>query len=171
VIAEKRTVLSDSALEQNQVITQQRLGAGYSLVRQGGTLRFVLSGANGAEVAVSGKAAIADGAWHHIVAEYDRAAGTLSLFVDGKLDARQAVADPGSLANAGALTVGGTAAGRSLEGDLDFLRICRGSLADAQTSIEELHAWQFNGPQLRDFVGNEPQGHRDAGAIEAVSAP
>ena len=37
-----------------------------------------------------------------------------------------------------------------------------------KTTIEELYAWEFNGPFLRDFCGNQPVGKRDAGAIEYV---
>ena len=45
--------------------------------------------------------------------------------------------------------------------------IALGTLADARTSIEELHEWQFNGPFLRDFAGRKPaDGKRDAGALE-----
>ena len=47
------------------------------------------------------------------------------------------------------------------------MRIALGTLADARTTIEELYAWQFDGPFLRDFTGREPTGaRRDAGAIE-----
>ena len=46
------------------------------------------------------------------------------------------------------------------------MRISLGTLADAKTTIEELHAWQFDGPFLRDFLGRKPTGRRDAGAIE-----
>ena len=42
------------------------------------------------------------------------------------------------------------------------------SLADARTTIEELYAWQFDGPALRDMRGAEPLGQgRDAGALES----
>jgi len=50
---------------------------------------------------------------------------------------------------------------------LDFLRIAHGTLADADTTIEELYAWEFDGPFLRDFTGRKLAGaRRDAGAIE-----
>lgn len=66
-----------------------------------------------------------------------------------------------------ALTVGGSATGDWLSGSIDFLRISRSTLADARTTIEELYAWEFNGPQFRDFSGQAPKGNaRDAGAIE-----
>ena len=46
------------------------------------------------------------------------------------------------------------------------MRLARGTLADAKTTIEELHAWQFDGPALRDFTGQpRPEGSGSAGAI------
>ena len=63
--------------------------------------------------------------------------------------------------------VGGTPDGRYFDGTLDFLRIAQGSLADADTTIEELYAWEFHGPFLRDFAGHDTGGRRRyAGAIE-----
>jgi hypothetical protein len=53
-------------------------------------------------------------------------------------------------------------------GAIDFLRIAHGTLADAHTSIQELYAWQFDGPAERDMRGVKPLGKgRDAGAIES----
>ena len=57
--------------------------------------------------------------------------------------------------------------GKDFVGAIDFLRVCRSTLADSKTSIEELYAWEFDGPALRDFCGNKPTGKRDAGAILA----
>ena len=52
-------------------------------------------------------------------------------------------------------------------GSIDFLRLSKGTLEDAETTIEELYEWQFNGPFLKDFFGNAPKGAgRDVGAIE-----
>jgi hypothetical protein len=72
-----------------------------------------------------------------------------------------------SLNNQADLHVGGTPEGRHFAGTLEFLRICLGTLADAGTSIEELHAWQFDGPFRRDFTG-KPRRSEDgcAGALE-----
>jgi hypothetical protein len=33
------------------------------------------------------------------------------------------------------------------------------------TTIEELNAWEFDGPQMRDFNGRKPTGARSVGAI------
>jgi hypothetical protein len=72
-----------------------------------------------------------------------------------------------SLANDGDLFVGGTPVGRYLDGTLDFLRVAHGTLADAETTIQELYAWEFDGPFVRDFAGRKRggEGHA-AGAIE-----
>jgi hypothetical protein len=56
----------------------------------------------------------------------------------------------------------------TLRGAIDFLRVCRSTLADSRTSIEELYAWQTAGPISRDFRGRLPKGRRDAGAMERV---
>ena len=61
--------------------------------------------------------------------------------------------------------MGGTPEGRYLDGTLDFLRIAQGTLFDADTTIEELYAWEFDGPHMRDFTGRKPNGARSAGAI------
>ena len=54
------------------------------------------------------------------------------------------------------------------KGSVDYLRLAKGTLEDAETTIEELYEWQFNGPFLKDFFGNEPTGkRRDVGAIES----
>ena len=115
------------------------------------------------------RVAINDGKWHHVIAECDHEAQSLTVYVDGKRDSQV----PGmgrrhSLANSSDLYVAGTPQGQYFNGTFEFLRICLGTLADAGTDIEELYAWQFHGPFGRDFLGNEPNGRRDAGAIEKV---
>ena len=51
------------------------------------------------------------------------------------------------------LYVGGTPKGHHLDGVLDFVRLARGTLADSKTTIEELYAWELDGPFLDDFTG------------------
>jgi hypothetical protein len=164
-------VLRCSSAKGEGVVIEKLSGSGYRLLRQAdGTVLFALADSAAGKASVTSTGSIADGAWHHIVAEFDRNAGTLSIYLDGKRDAQVKVAALGSLANDAAVTVGGAADGRSLDGAIDFMRICQGSLADAQTSIEELHAWEFAGPQLRDFCGTPIQGsRRDAGALEFLA--
>jgi hypothetical protein len=131
-----------------------------------GVVTFAVK-AGGKQSAVAGKAVVNDGKWHHVLAEADRKAERMTIYVDGRKDAEGA--DPGgvSLSNGADFYVGGTPTGDCLAGTVDFVRVSLGSLADAKTTIEELHAWQFNGPFLRDFAGNPPVGKRDAGALEA----
>ena len=73
-----------------------------------------------------------------------------------------------SIANDGDLFVCGTPNGRYFKGTVEFMRISLGTLKDAKTDIEELYAWQFDGPFLRDFTGSKPKGKRDAGALELI---
>lgn len=121
----------------------------------------------------SSKAEIADGHWHHLVAQVDRAkAAGITLWIDGKRDhgphdGRVTDAD---LDNGGDVLVGGGPDRPFLKGDLAFLRICLGTLAQARTSIDELRAWEFAGPQHADFTGQVPTGVRDAGALQATPA-
>jgi hypothetical protein len=109
-----------------------------------------------------------DGDWHHAIAELDRGARQLRIYVDGRQEALAPGLDASvSLANDADLVVGGTPAGRYLDGTLDFLRLAQGTLADADTTIEELYAWEFDGPFLRDFAGRKHTvATRAAGAID-----
>ena len=63
--------------------------------------------------------------------------------------------------------MGGTPQGHNLNGAIDFLRIARGTLADSKTTIEELYAWEFNGPFLYDFTGRKrPADGGEAGGLD-----
>jgi len=122
----------------------------------------------GKTVAITGKVTVADGKWHHLLAEVDRKIGKVTLYLDGKDIAAPAEPLPAgaSLKNAGDFIVG-----QGFHGSLDYLRICRGTLADAQTTIDELMSWEFNGPASHDFSGKPAAGERrDVGAIEHPTA-
>jgi hypothetical protein len=142
-------------------------GSGYSLtVDAAGKLSFTIKGADASATAES-KAKVNDGLWHHAIVEADRRAKRLSVYVDGKKDgSSEGINASVSLANEGDVCVGGTPDGRYLDGAMDFLRIAQGTLADADTTIEELYAWEFDGPQMRDFTGRKSTGDRNAGAID-----
>ncbi len=110
-----------------------------------------------------------DGVWHHLVAEVDRKAGSTSLYLDGK---------PSNVQRSGTLPAPGESldntsdfvVGKDFHGALDYLRVSQGTLADALTTIEELMAWQFNGPAKRDFASRPARGaQRDIGALESES--
>jgi hypothetical protein len=126
--------------------------------------------ADGRHAVLTTRDSIADGQWHHVLAEVDRTGKQMRLYVDGKVDSFTSIRDlrDASLANEGDFLVGKGPAGL-LTGTVEFLRVARGTLADARTTIGELYAWQFTGPFLRDFAGNAPRGERrDAGALEAT---
>lgn len=120
--------------------------------------------ASGAKASAASAVKVNDGKWHHVIAEVDRAAGKSVIYVDGKAAGEgklDAIAKESSLTNTADFVVG-----KGLAGAVDFLRVCRSTLAESKTSIEELHAWEFDGPFLRDFTGKTPaDGKRDAGAI------
>jgi hypothetical protein len=147
-------------------------GAGYELhVGDDGGLVWTVATAADKAGTLKADTKVNDGEWHHVVAEADREDGRMTIYVDGKAVAE--TAEPGivggSLANGSDLLVGKASDGKLLAGAVDFVRIAQGTLEDAETSIEELYAWQFKGPQFRDFNGNAPaDGKRDAGAIEWV---
>jgi hypothetical protein len=149
------------------VLVEKMKGAGYSLtINSAGRLSFEVKGA-GSSAKLESKSKLNDGQWHHAIAEADRKAAALTIYTDGRKDASAHGLDASvSLANDGNLHVGGTLEGRYFDGTLDFLRIAQGTLADADTTIEELYAWEFDGPFLRDFTGRKSNGpRRDAGAV------
>jgi len=149
-----------------KAVLMQKMGpqAGYALTVDGAVTLTARAG--GKDTAVTGRTRVNDGQWHHVLAEADRKTGRMTIYVDGKKDAEGAGPGKASLSNTADFYVGGTPRGDCLAGTIDFARVSLGSLADAKTTIEELYAWEFNGPFLRDFVGNAPVGRRDAGALE-----
>ena len=148
------------------VLCQKIADAGYAVtLGEDGRLEFTVRG-EGDAASLKSDVNLADGEWHHMIAECDRAAKTLTIYVDGTKHAAGRGIGGISLANEEDFYVGGTPEGDHLAVTLDFLRVSQGTLADAHTTIEELYEWQFNGPFLRDFCGNGPDGKRDAGAIE-----
>ena len=115
------------------------------------------------------KGPIDDSKWHHVLVEVDRSEDHgISVYIDGEPangawtgSTMQAT----SISNASELVVGKSDEG-FFSGQMDFLRIARGTLAQAETNIKELYEWEFNGPFLRDHLGRLPEGLRDAGAME-----
>lgn len=152
----------------NATLVQKMNDAGYGLrVNEAGGITLSAK-APGVTATLASHAAINDGQWHHVIAEADRKTSTFTIYIDGKQDAT----GPGlnadvSLANTSDLYVGGTPQGHDLDGAIDFLRIARGTLTDAKTTIDELYAWEFHGPFLQDFTGRErPADGGFAGAID-----
>ncbi|MFW5829350.1 MAG: LamG domain-containing protein [Planctomycetota bacterium] len=151
--------------------------SGYLLLVDGdGKAKFRVSSGNLHDNLVS-NTAINDGAWHHVLVEMDRdgSGSSLNLYLDGSLDSSMSgsLTTAHSLANEADFVVGahndGSGFSNHLSGAIDYMRVCRGTLADAETSIEELYAWQSDGPFRYDSAGKAPIGRRDAGALEAGS--
>lgn len=109
--------------------------------------------------------ALSVGKWHHLLVEVSQA--KVSVYVNGKEVPTYAPGAKGygSLLNDAPLLVAGGPGNQPLAVTLDFLRIARGTLADARTSIEELYRWQFAGPQFTDFAGNSRSDQSAAGAL------
>ncbi len=151
------------------VLVSKMLRAGYVLgVNQSGGVTLTVR-SDGLPDSVASSGRVNDGEWHHVIAEVDRQKQTLAIYVDGRRQATAAMTElkqGDSLSNAADFVVGRGPGGGHFAGAVDFLRVSRGTLADAMTTIEELYAWEFHGPFLRDFLGNAPVDGRDAGAIE-----
>jgi hypothetical protein len=69
-------------------------------------------------VETAGEATAADGRWHHAAAVYDRAAQTLSVFLDGKPDGTQSIARIGASHSLAPLTLGAFGGGYPFAGSL-----------------------------------------------------
>ncbi len=151
-------------------IVSKRGERGYELdLDSGGHLRLTLDSENGT-VSRTSSVSIDDGNWHHVITEVDRSSPEgITIYIDGKR-ANGTWAGTHlhnvSLSNSADFEVGRSSAG-AYSGLIDFLRISRGTLAQAETNIEELFDWEFNGPFLRDFYGRAITGKlRDVGAVE-----
>jgi len=151
------------------IVSKMADGVGYELVLEGGELVFRV-GTDAGQTASAAIATgdIANGQWQHILAEMDRNNGKLSLFVNG--GGSSATVDlpsgfGGSLGNEADFLVGGGPGQVPLAATFDFLRVAASSLAESRTTAEAIHAWQFDGPQYRDFAGNDRRTRNAAGAL------
>lgn len=147
------------------LVAKQTAAAGYRLgVNRDGRIELVLD-SGGQTVVARTQTRINDNLYHHWLVEIDRGRGQIAVYLDGKAAAADISGDltrlP-SLANDGDFWVGKGLAGDFFKGEIDFLRVSRGTLADAYTDIGELYRWQFDGPFLYDFGGK--QSKRNPGA-------
>jgi hypothetical protein len=171
---DKTSLLIEAYVQAKQpggVLVAKRADSGYQLAlnQKGGVTLTLLSGGKKAELASGAR--IADGKWHHLLAEFDRKGMHGTIYTDGVKTADGALdlGEDASLANDADLLVGKGPDGGFFAGSLEFLRIARTTLAESKTSIEELYDWEFDGPFLRDFAGKAPTGKgRDAGALEST---
>jgi hypothetical protein len=145
--------------------------SGYRLrIDDEGRAEFQIS-SNGVTDSVATAEAINNGTWHHVIAEVDRATGQMRTYLDGKPSSKAEAGLPreASLDNRADFVVG-RSSHRDADyfvGELDFMRVCQGTLEDAKTDIDEIYTWQTDGPWKYDYFGHNVQGEaRDAGAIE-----
>ncbi len=153
-------------------LIQKMNDTGYALrINQAGGVT-ISTQATGASKSLASQRKINDGQWHQVIAEADRKAGIFTIYIDGKQDATgPGLGADASLENDADLYVGGTPQGHDLNGAIDFMRIARGTLANAKTTIDALYAWEFNGPFLYDFTGRKrPADGGEAGAIDFLPA-
>jgi len=146
------------------------VGYGYQLNVDGtGNIAFKIFN-NGSEVySQVGATIINDGNWHHILVENNRTTITSTFYIDGVLSqgaTTGVMPNSNSISNTSDLLIGKNKDGNFFAGTIDFMRISKGLLSEAKTTIDELYKWEFNGPFLRDFAGVMPIGLRDAGALE-----
>lgn len=144
-------------------------GRGYRLsIGPDGHPLFRLDDGNGTSQR-SAAVAVTDGHWHHLLVDIDRSKPHgIDLYLDGKPangDWTGAPLNTQPLDTSAPFRVGGSGASR-FSGELDFLRVAQGNLADAETGIDELYAWEFNGPFLKDRNGIVAGARRDSGAVE-----
>ena len=97
-----------------------------------------------------------DGQWHHAIVEADRRARTLTVYVDGKKDGS---AGAWTLPSRSPTKATFTWAARRRDGTWTGHWIScasrRGRSSDADTTIEELYAWEFDGPQIARLHGSQ----------------
>jgi hypothetical protein len=134
--------------------------SGYLLDLHEGRPRLRLA-AGGQQFTATADVEINNEQWRHLLVEVDRQAGA-RFYVDGRLVPTQA---SGALPTAALTNDADFIVGRDLAATFDFLRVAQGTLEESQTSIEELYAWQFDGPQFRDFAGNDRRVRNAAGAL------
>ena len=150
------------------IVSKMKDGVGYELVLADGELVFRVGTDKGdtASVAIA-TGGLADGQWQHILAELDRDNGKLNLFLNGGGPSVSVGLDKfaGSLGNQADFLVGGGPDRQPLAATFDFLRVAASSLAESRTTAEAIHAWQFDGPQYRDFAGHDRRTRNAAGAL------
>lgn len=154
--------------------------AGYMLELVGGVPKVTIRG-GGNEYRTEGEVRIAGGQWRHLVVEVSRGAERagvngvgvgvgVRMYVDGEeiWSKSEGKMPLGVVGNRAEFCVGGGPGLDHLEASVDFLRVARGTLLEASTTIAELYRWQFDGPQFRDIEGRD---RRSAGNAAGAVIP
>lgn len=146
-------------------LLQKWNNTGYALDLQDGRLRLRLNDGS-SELTATTRTPVNNGQWIHLLAEIDRNAG-VTIYLDGKKSETTTTGTipAGSLSTSADFQVGGGPGATPLAVSLAYLRVAQTTLAESRTSIEELRAWQFDGPQFRDFAGRKRDDSSPAGAL------
>jgi len=167
-------IKSDTGHTGGIIVSKYGGSVGYELdINELGQARIILFENGSVKISVSSAVAVNEGGWHHLLAEIRRSSG-INLFVDGvpangTMTGEMPAAEM-SLSNSTDMLIGKNKDNSYFSGTVDFLRLSRGNLFDARTTIGELYQWQSDGPFLYDLAGKAPIGKRDAGAIEASAS-
>ncbi|MCM8767347.1 MAG: LamG domain-containing protein [Candidatus Omnitrophica bacterium] len=142
--------------ENGGIVEKMKEGKGYSVYLKNGKVNFKI-GYGDKNYLVYTEKRIDDKRWHHLIVELDMIEKIGRIYIDGKEEKviREGKIEEGSLSNTGDFLVGRSIDTGYFKGLIDFLRVSRGSLKDAETTIEEIYKWEFDGPFLRDFLGNK----------------
>lgn len=156
------------------LVSKRNTGSGYELGIDGSGYPVMSLYDGGSPIlSATGSVSVNDTMWHHVLVEVSRYRG-IDVYVDGELSNGAQTGDMPApelpLSNSDNLLVGKNSEGNYFSGEMDFLRISKGSLYEAKTSVDELYTWETDGPFLYDMRGNAPEGQRDAGALESTSS-
>jgi len=151
------------------LVSKMSDGVGYELRFEEGALIFRVGTDADKTVAVTmTQDQLPKDQWLHLLAELDRANGKINLYLNGT-EVLSTIDLPedfsGSLANDADFLVGGGPEKEHLAATIDFLRVSASSLAESKTTSDELHSWTVDGPQYRDFAGNDRRKQNAAGAL------
>ncbi|MCM8803158.1 MAG: hypothetical protein NC827_07620 [Candidatus Omnitrophica bacterium] len=141
--------------ENGGIVEKMKDGKGYSVYLKDGKVNFKIGYGNDYYLVCTEKKI--DNNWHHIIVELDMDDRAGRIYIDGKEEEviKEGKIKENSISNSGDFIVGKSIEVGFFKGLIDFLRVSRGSLKDAQTTIEEVHKWEFDGPFLKDFFGNK----------------
>lgn len=112
----------------------------YMFVDENGRLEFDVHGEGGPEAT----SVLTDGDWHHVAATFDASSKTLSLYVDGSLEATQVMTSNINIASGNAY-IGSTDNSLTYQGQIDELRIW--SEARTAEDIQQNYDQQLSGSE------------------------
>ena len=145
---------SEQDIKNVDIITKLTDRKGYYLrIDKNGNLVFGLK-LNNVKCHRISSSKINDGKWHHVVIEVDKIIPKgINIFIDGKLCNGVWVGNipQKPIVNNSNFTVGKGKNGKYFKGIIDFLRIAKSKLKDAEISIDKLYKWDFEKYMKNNF--------------------